>query len=330
MSESTFEYPRFIGVSKQGDLRKIPDGYYPVFLNFDSDDDGILHLRQGFKSISSTDTHSFWSNDRISLCVQSGVLKRVTIDPNSYAISYATLLSGLGSNRMNYTFVKDIVFFTNNDVIGKIENDTATLFTDPAKTHKGVMPAGHLIEYWDSRLWVARNNEIIPSDATFPSFRDKRHNAVPLEGKVRMLKSVSDGLYVSDTKQCFFLAGGAGNPPLFRYTRVSETPCIENMAVTLGGDEIGKGINHKVVLWATKDGCYLGMPQGVVKRVTDRHFGIEAATRGSVLAVLRQIDDIDTQYYQLIGSYDMPNGYGGIMAELELPALMVAGTISVA
>lgn len=328
MPEPVFDYSRFVGVSKQGDLRKIPDGYFSVALNVDSDDDGILHLRPGYELLDDPSTHSAWSNDRIFLCVQSGVLKKVTINTLTYAVTYSTLLSGLGANRMNYTSVKDIVFFTNNDVIGKIENDTATLFTDPDKTNKGVMPAGHLIEYWDSRLWVAHNNEIVPSDAVFPSFRDKRHNAVPLEGKVKMLKSVMDGLYVSDTKQCGFLAGGGGDPPHFRYTKVSESPCIENMAISLGGDEIGKGINTKVVLWATKDGCYLGLPEGKAKRITDRHFGIEAALNGSVLYVLRKIDDIDTQYYQLIGVYDMPNGYGGISAELELPAIRVSGTIS--
>jgi hypothetical protein len=85
----------------------------------------------------------------------------------------------------------------------------------------------------------------------------------------------------------------------------------------------------KVVLWATEDGCYRGLPGGQVNRVTGDHFWVDGAARGKVAVLLRSLEN-QVKVRQFLGVYDLMPGYGGAEIALEIPAIEVSGHITTA
>jgi len=327
MPQLNFEYKNLIGISRQKDTNRIPVGYVAYAMNVDSDDEKKLRRRRGLTSVSTVNTHSVWSNRDICLCVQGGVLKEVTINLVTNTATYVTLLSGAGDTPMIFREAGDMVFFSNSDVFGYIREHAVHGISEVSETFKVRMVGGHLMEYWDSRLWVFQDNILIYSDATEPMVRDERHNFVTFNGRGRMLEAVRDGIYVSDNERCGFLQGGAGDPPKFNYTEVCPSPCIEGMAVS--SVEQLAGISVKVVFWVTEEGCYMGLPGGQVNKVTGDHFYIEGASIGRMMVLNRSFPD-HTSIDQLLGTYDLWPGYGGMEIELDVPATDVDGRITAA
>ena len=333
MPQPNFEYKNIVGVSKKRDPTRIPAGYVPYVMNVDSDNDKKLHRRRGTTLLDDESTHSMWSNADITLCVQAGDLKEATLNFNTMTFTYNTLLSNVGDTEMIFQDVGDMVFFSNVAKFGYIRDHVAHGIPEVDQEFKKRMVAGHLMEYWDSRLWVFQEGLLLYSDATEPWVRDTRHNFVSFNGRGRMLRSVKDGLYVSDTKRCGFLQGGAGDPPKFNYTEVCDFPAIEGMAISIvhqtSGTALIGGRTEKIVLWATQDGCYMGLPGGQVNRVTADHFWIDGAARGRAMVLYRILKN-QVEIRQFLGSYDLMPGYGGAEIALEIPAIEVAGRITTA
>lgn len=329
MPQPNFEYRNIVGVSKKHDPTRILPGYVVFALNVDSDNDKKLHRRRGITPIDTASTHSQWSNQWIALCVQSGVLQEVSINFITKTATYTPLLSGVDDNEMVFQTVGDMVFFSNGNIFGYIRDHVAhglPLIDEEDYPFKTRMTGGHLMEYWDSRLFVFQNNILIFSDPGEPMVRDKRHNYTPFNGRGRMLRSVKDGLYVSDTKHCGFLQGGTGDPPKWNYTEVCDFPAIEGMA--LSSVEQVDGLSVKVALWAAEDGCYMGLPGGQVRRVTKDHFWIEGAAKGKVAVLYRTLKDPQIKVRQFLGVYDLQPGYGGAQIALGIPAIQVSGRIT--
>jgi len=327
MPQPNFEYKNIVGVSKRKDPTRIPVGYVPYAMNVDSDNDKKLHRRRGRTLIDDPSTHSIWSNASICLCVQAGDLKEATLNFNTMTFTYSTLLADVGDTEMIFQDVADMVFFTNGDMFGYIRDRVAHGIPEVDQEFKKRMVGGHLMEYWDSRLWVFQEGILVYSDATEPWVRDERHNYVSFVGRGRMLRAVKDGLYVSDTKRCGFLQGGLGDPPKFNYTEVCSFPALEGMAIS--SIEQVSGISMRVVLWATEDGCYMGLPGGQVNRVTGDHFYVNGAARGRVTVLLRSFKN-QTKVRQFLGIYDLMLGYGGAEIALEIPAIEISGRITTA
>ena len=327
MPQPNFEYKNIVGVSKKKDPTRIPAGYVPYAMNVDSDNDKKLHRRRGRTLIDDENTHSIWSNASICLCVQGGDLKEANLNLNTMVFTYTTILADVGDTEMIFQDVADMVFFANSDKFGYIRDHVAHGIPEVDQTYKTRMVGGHLMEYWDSRLWVFQEGLLIYSDPTEPFVRDDKHNFVSFNGRGRMLRAVKDGLYVSDTERCGFLQGGLGDPPKFNYTEVCSFPAIEGMAIS--SIEQVSGISMKAVVWATEDGCYMGLPGGQVNRVTGDHFYIDGAVRGRVMVLPRTFKD-RAKVRQFMGTYDLMPGYGGMEIVLGIPAVEVGGRITAA
>ncbi|HEX7402135.1 MAG TPA: hypothetical protein VF369_08145 [candidate division Zixibacteria bacterium] len=327
MPEPKFEYKDIIGVSKQKDPKRIPAGYVRYAMNVDSDNDKKLHRRRGRTLLDDENTHSMWSNATICLCVQAGDLKEATLNLNTMTFTYTTILGNVGDTEMIFQEVADMVFFSNGEKFGYIRDRVAHGIPEVDQEFKDRMAGGHLMEYWDSRLWVFQDNLLHYSDATEPWVRDKRHNFVSFNSKGRMLRAVKDGLYVSDCARCGFLHGGSGDPPKFNYTEVCNFPAIEGMAISSA--EQVSGISMKVALWATEDGFYRGLPGGQVNRVTGDHFLVNGAARGRVMVLPRTFKN-QVKVRQFLGTYDLHPGYGGAEMALEIPAIEISGRITTA
>ena len=71
----------------------------------------------------------------------------------------------------------------------------------------GVLPGGHFITGHKGRLAVAVNDCVVFSEALRPHLYDPATNVIPFVGKIRMLVSKGDCLYVADDRGVWVLKG---------------------------------------------------------------------------------------------------------------------------
>lgn len=91
-------------------------------INCQFDDFGhVLMPRPGrTKVYTGTNVHSLYQGPTITLFVDNGVLKKLNSDYTA-----TTLRTGIGSERLSYTHVGDVVYYANSSVSGRIVNGIA-------------------------------------------------------------------------------------------------------------------------------------------------------------------------------------------------------------
>jgi len=289
-----FETKGFRGKNNLSDpARVLPAGkgsFLTASLNVDIDDALMAHRRAGFasSSYSGSAIHSLWGNGDVCLFVQGSDLKRLNAD-----YSAATLRAGIGTGRMNYVEVNGIIYYTNDAAIGFVKDGVDKSFTDPLKTYKTPMGPGHLIEYFNSRIYVARDNTIWFSDPVALGRTDMRRNFKQLSSYVTLLKAVDDGIFCADLNQTYFLAGG--DPNKFVLAKRADYGAILGTQTTAFAEKIGgyRG-SGRVALWASEYGICLGGNEGVFINLTREHYRIPGQKSGS--AIVRNVGD----YSQLL------------------------------
>lgn len=290
--------------------------YLRETLNIDIDDDGKPHRRNGHgpNAIVSGRIHSLWSNGKIALFVKDGTLMKLRRD-----LSGATsLVTGVDENdRMAYVGMGDrIVFFSNMSIIGHVIGELPYPLPDPQQQFKQRMMGGQLLEFYNSRLYAANGRNLFYSDATILTRMDTRKNAIAFPGRITMLKAVDNGLYVSfenETKgETVFLAGAT--PEDFVNRSVLDEAALEGSAISLEGDDLGRGGTGKTVYFATPSSFYKGYPDGVISQRQDGVFTIEDEAK-RVTATIREVDG----YQQYVMVYQLKPETGGIAGEFVAP-----------
>jgi hypothetical protein len=208
-TQPMFEIKGFRGKNNLADpARILPSGgasFLAECRDVDIDDEFMIHRRGGFGSpiFPGGGIHSLWSNGEVCLFVQGGDLKRLNRD-----YSALTVLPGSGPGRMVYVEVAGKVYLTNGTVIGYLQGGNFQFFPDPKQPYKSPMVPGHLIEYFNGRLYVARDNEIWFSDPMALMRTDRRRNFKQLPSRIALMSAVDDGIYVSDLERTYFMGGG--------------------------------------------------------------------------------------------------------------------------
>ena len=255
----------FRGIDNVSNPEALQPGFLSRAANCDIDDNGFLRRRKGYEQILDCDAHSLWSNGDVCFFVHGTMLKRLYDD-----FSTAVILNGVNPHlRMEFVDVNGVVYFTNNEIIGFIENDIAYPFPEvdqKEEPFKRRMVGGHLIEYYNGRLYSAQGSSIFYSDAMRFTTMDIRKNFILMDSYITMLKSVSNGIYVGTAGKTYFMEGAS--PEDFVLKQINDSRVLPNSAVAIMGEHIGKGIAVKVVVWASPEGIYLGLPGGEAKIVT--------------------------------------------------------------
>lgn len=296
-TQPLFEVRAFRGINNVDDpARVLPSGASSFLVegeNIDIDNKLMPHLRYGFgdASLSGAGMHSLWSNQDICLFVQNADLKRLNPD-----YSASTLRSAVGAARMAYVDAAGVVYFTNGTVIGYIEDFAALDFPDPAETYKVRMKPGHLIEHYNVRLYVARDNEVWFSDAAALRRTDERRNFEVLPLYVTMLRAVEDGIYVSTLKAIYFMAGGDPAETVLR--KVADYGAILGTDILIDAENVGAGdAAGKAIIYTSPQGVCLAMAGGQFKNLTKEYYQVsDPMTRGS--AMIRAKDG----YWQYLAS----------------------------
>lgn len=284
-TQPMFEIKGFRGKNNQADpARILPSGgssFLTECRDADIDDDFMIHRRKGFgaPSYSGARIHSLWSNWDVCLFVQGADLKRLNPDYTAQ-----TVISGIGPARMVYVDVAGTVYLTNGALIGFMRDGAFNFFPDPQQTYKSPIVPGHLIEYFNGRLYVARDNEIWFSDPMALMRTDRRRNFKQLASRITLLSAVEDGIYVSDLEKTYFMGGG--DPGEAMLIDKADYPAIPHTGQKIDAARIGGvGISGPGILWESRMGICLGANQGWFKNITEEHFRIQgqASSRGSII-----------------------------------------------
>jgi len=320
MVQPLFELSDLYGINNLADQVKVAESrrvYLLKATNVDIDDEGMVKRRLGQDLKLSASVHSMWANKAEDTCLymQSGVLKSL-----STAYAGTTLLSGLSSDaRMVYCEdPAGTIYFTNNIDIGKVVSGTASLFSSPSQTFKVKMKPGQLIEWYNNRLYTIQGRIAWHSDPGAPTYMDKRKNFTQMGDRITMWKGVSDGIWVSATRETGFLLGK--DPSEFAYMKVTDSGAYEGTAIKLDGEDIGESQLGTVVLWTSAEGVFMGLTQGQVKNLTwDVYQPAYESVRGT--GIYRS----DRGFGQYVACYELLTGNGAIDGWGEFPKMTGTG-----
>lgn len=288
----------FLGKNNVADPARFPDKKSAIYLsecqNVDIDDQLMAHRRDGYPStpsLSGSGIHSLWADSETCLFVQSGDLKSLNT-----AFVASTIKAGVGHARMNYVRPADDIFLTNSSVIGYIRSGIYYDFTAPTETYKSLMKPGHLIEWFNGRLYVARGGDVWFSDPVYPGSTDERKNFKRLGGYISLMRAVKDGIYVSNGKETYFMGGL--DPGEATLVKVADYPAILGSDVKIDGERIGglRDPSVRAVLWLSPVGICAGLDGGQFINLTSSFYRPESSNESR--AILRIVGN----FYQYLVS----------------------------
>lgn len=251
-------------------------------INIDIDDSGMLLSRNGYYLSLSGSFSNLWSNGDICLFNNNGSIESLSPDLKTHTV----ILSGLDPTaNIEFLDINGDVFLTNGSVIGYIRSNIFYSLTDPGKTFKSVMPAGRLLTALNHRLFVVQDYIVVYSDPATYHYYDKRKNYLILPDRITMMKSVSDGIFISTIKSTYFMAGLS--PEDFILTKVADYPANSNSAVYLEAPDVKvEGISEQVVVWSSPKGICLGSKGGNFINLTESKYQMFQSDSNASLAYL--------------------------------------------
>jgi len=275
-------FHNFKGINNVADANNLEIGDLVEAENVDIDNEGKAKRRYGYTKVftPSGKMHSMWSNDRICLFVDGTTLKRLLAD-----YSTETLRTGCGNQPMSFVDINENVYYSNATVNGYVDsafNDNR--YSTPTDNYKEATKVGQHIEYYNGRLYIAKNETIWYTDAYNYGVIDMRTNAIKMKDEVTMMKAVDDGMYVSigdinDRSSIIFLSGST--PEEMRSIPVANYGAIEGTAVKSKSSYIGNGDVGQKVLWASRKGICLGENGGKFSNLTASRYEVTANRYGA-------------------------------------------------
>ena len=321
MAESYIQISGINGIDNISDPSRVSDiraGRVYVFEadNVDIDNDRMIHRRGGRNLLlGGSGIHSLWSDDRVCLFVQNNIFKKLNTDNTP-----TTLVTDIDpTDKMCYVSVVDSVFFSNYSIVGYVNmrDGLPYPFPDPNQTFKQRMIGGHILEFFNNRLYSANDRIIYYSDATIPMRMDMRKNAIPFMDRITMMRAVKNGIYVSTGKGVYFMSGM--DPSEFTFSKVLDVGAIDGMSITVDGDSVDKfGSTGKTIYFMTEDGPYKGYPGGSVLQMQNGLFSVEDIEYGTSLL-------IEDGYQQFLSIGQLGAGIGGISGKSIIPRPIMTG-----
>jgi len=319
--KSTHKLDQFAGIDNVNlltDMEQVNDQghkyYFASAVNFDLTNKRDMRRRDGYRLLHDfglPDVHSIWSFKDDCFFMVGDSLYRLNSN-----LTYTLLLGGFGISPMNYAEVYGKYYFTNTTEIGRIDSNGISAIPSPTDNFKVKMPAGHLMEWYNQCLYIAVGNIIYCSDPTFPGQYDYRHGLLPFNSRITMLKAVTDGLWVSDSENIYFLGGDTVLN--FSTSHKQKVPVIERSAAVIDGRYLGTDSVGKSVLMLTTAGICIGSSGGnFLVPTADRYHGSKYFVAYDASVRISQ-----DRYQYLVMGYDYQSGAAmDILAGFQVPSL---------
>lgn len=191
------------------------------------------------------------------------------------------LQNNIGSNHMSYAYHSYKVFYTNESIIGYVDNSGVHSLDTPTKSYRANPRPGQLLEVHGFRLWIARGKELSFTDVgKFHSVWMQR-NIRQLPHRITMIRSIGKTLYVSDLENTYIIKGL--NPYKATLDKVKPYPAIFDTGGVIDGILVGEGLPGRVAWWASKEGVCIGTEGGDVINLTEMGYDFPVCIRGASL-----------------------------------------------
>ena len=240
-------------------------------VNIRFDKTGRPGRRYGFSLLSGGNFHSLFTRGDIGYVGLDDAIYKINPD-----LSITGVRDGLSGANISYVWTPLGVIYSNKIERGILVGDRSSVWTKATRTWGESTrfltdaPEGisHL-EFFSSRILAAVGGHLFrsrPND--HGSFRQSTdYNMFP--SRIRMVRAVEGGVYVSDDKRTYFLAGT--NPDEWERKTVMECPATEwsDMTDLVEPADLGIQESSPLAVWVSADGLVYGTSQGVIVKPTE-------------------------------------------------------------
>jgi len=266
-----------------------------VAVNVTISPSGRINRRTGKTLRVPLDSHSLFCDGGECVFVHTSGL--YLLETN---FSYRLLRSVSSNNRMAYMQVGNRIYFTNNQTLGYVESGIARGwsmrkdYVGPVtqKTFTGPFPGNHLA-YHGGRIYISKDNILWYSEYGALYWFDMARNFFPFNTHIRMIKPVTNGLFVSTEKAIYFLRGLV--PGDMVQSKLTTYPALEwsDAIDYIDGTDVPEfEISGPCALWTTREGAMLGTPDGGAINLNKKKVVYPQGTKGCSL--LRGLNFIHT------------------------------------
>ena len=301
------------------DETAIPDGFARRVSNFDINDSGKLDARPVFELVPSlVGGHSMWTNADHTLTLVFVGSELCKVLGGVALLHLGAFLTGRG--RVWYCEINEDVYFSNGydggvlRASGLVEQFGTTPVVPPQMPGSEVldirnfltpMPFGRYLTQHAGRMWAVQGDTIFYSQALNYQQHDRRYNFIRAPGYITAFGSVADGLYVSTTKEVFFLRGD--DPTKMELTKCSDSAAVLDSQVYLPFDTLDtdalavNGSQYQVsnaFAWLSRHGLCVGIPSGVVRILTADRARLPVHVRANSALLARD------GFYQVVSVVD--------------------------
>lgn len=215
---------------------------------------GYAYQRKGYTRISSTPTYHAWSNGSDAYFVQNDILHYFD------GATTTAITSVSPSNISDYVQVNNVVIFSNG--IDYLVLDKALLITleTPTEEYKTQPIAGTSLEFYNGRVYIAKDNTLYCTDTFNVGQMDIRQCVVAsYEDNITMIRRVDDGIYVSTTNELFFLqADEPTKSEGYNQELLANTGCIPGTVIRTNGDAFPVAqMKGSLIVFSTNIGVFV-------------------------------------------------------------------------
>lgn len=248
---------------------------------------GRLSRRRGYTQKRSEPSHSLFVHDAECLFVSGGTLYRLNGD-----YSRTALRSNITDNPVAFCHAANVTYYSNGLITGKVPllgesspwtcEDYVGPVTD--RTFDNA-PAGHLLAFHDSRVLVAQENVCWYSEKFAYSRFDLASNFIQEASSITLLAPVEGGIYIGTANQVFWYEGAD-----FKTAKrdMKGTGALPGTSVVVAHTAVnrllGTNFTAPCVMWAAKDGIYVGAPGGFVTNITEGRLVLPDISKGCAVA----------------------------------------------
>lgn len=276
----------FIGMNNVTDpaYLDITKGECELLVNVDPNNKGGFVTRKGYTQVSPIATHSGWGNGIDAYYVSEAILYH-------FDGTTSTAITVLNSDsRVVFEQVNDVVAFWSVTDKGILRGRTLIPQEAPTGEFKIPSPYGHMVTYFNGRLYIANGSDLYCTDAFDPSLNkcdERRYLVFSLDSAITLLAFVDDGIYVGSSKEIAFLNGTDPYGSGFKVERVSNYGAIPHTAVKTTGSYVpASQLNGSVVIFTSEHGICVGGNSGNLVNLSLNVFSLPKAEGGC--AVLRE------------------------------------------
>ncbi len=254
-----------------------------------------VNRRTGYAKVQDGNFHSLFCDGGDCLVARGTDLFLVGTD-----MSVTGIRSGLSGDRISYTQVGNEIYYSNGMDNGRIKGGLsydwqATEYVGPETTREFFpAPMGNHLAFANGRMFIAEKNVVWWSESYDMGRYDMSRSFWQFPTRVRMIKHVASGTFISDDKATWFYRGT--NPlALENIVQVAAYPAFEwSDAIDLvEGSEIGLQEVGLCALWASPEGAIAGTPSGRLVNL-NRNKIIYPETCRNGAGLLRGFDFIHT------------------------------------